>query len=337
MAEETQSWAERFGLPSTGDARAAWGSADFYARFAPSGDFDGTLLAVHWVYWGFAFDDAYCDTGPYSGDPAAFARLSVSVQRAVEVPHTPPPTDPFMAALHDIGTRMRKLASPGKNRRFHAAHQAWLCGVQWQIANQASGLVPSLDDYLLMRLHASGGEPTFALLEVANGLPDIPPDEVGGPAVRALTEMAIMVAALDNDRHSAAAEAARGHTGQNIFSVLANAPDVPAAEVSDLAVGLRDHILGMFLGLRDRVVANASPALRRYLADLGHGIRGNAEWGQRAARYLAAGDGESPAVANWADAPLDSAGRTLRPPAFSWWWNAFAPANAALGGGTCAR
>ncbi|WP_424923194.1 terpene synthase family protein, partial [Actinomadura rubrisoli] len=31
----------------------------------------------------------------------------------------------------------------------------------WQIANQAGARTPSLDDYVTLRLHSAGGEPTF--------------------------------------------------------------------------------------------------------------------------------------------------------------------------------
>lgn len=70
-----------------------------------------------------------------------------------------------------------------------------------------------------MRLQSSGGHPTFALLELATGA-EVPDAEPHRPAVLALTEMAIMVAALDNDRHSLHKELSRGQADQNVYTVL---------------------------------------------------------------------------------------------------------------------
>ncbi|MFI7389647.1 hypothetical protein [Streptomyces tendae] len=54
-------------------------STDFFARFAPVPDDDRLLAAALWVYWGFAFDDARCDSGPLSSRPAQFNALAGQV------------------------------------------------------------------------------------------------------------------------------------------------------------------------------------------------------------------------------------------------------------------
>lgn len=68
-------WIGDSGMCATERERAwtvATHSADFFARFAPVADEDRLLTAALWVYWGFAFDDARCDSGPLSGRPAQF-------------------------------------------------------------------------------------------------------------------------------------------------------------------------------------------------------------------------------------------------------------------------
>jgi hypothetical protein len=103
--------------------------------------------------------------------------------------------------LLDIMRRFRSFAPPTQVGRFVHAHRAWLSGVAWQIGNQAVGRMPELDEFLTMRLLAAGGHPTFALLELATG-GELSDRDLYRPAVQALTEMAIMVASLDNDLHS---------------------------------------------------------------------------------------------------------------------------------------
>ncbi|WP_037842985.1 terpene synthase family protein, partial [Streptomyces sp. NRRL WC-3549] len=129
-------WIRRAGFARSDAERLrvlATRSAHFYARFAPHADRDRLWLAVCWIYWGFAFDDAYCDEGPLASDPAGFARVAAHTQRALEIPGPLSTHDPFAAALHDLGERFRACATSVQNRRFHHAHRSWLSGVQWQV------------------------------------------------------------------------------------------------------------------------------------------------------------------------------------------------------------
>jgi hypothetical protein len=335
-AEETErralAWLDGSGLSRTRAERARHAgtrSADFYARFAPRADPDLLWIAACWVYWGFAFDDARCDEGPFAADPAAFATMAFPVQRALEVPGRLRHADPYAAALHEIGELFRAAAGPVQNRRFHHAHRAWLTGVQWQVANRAEGRMPDLDAYLGMRLHAAGGGPTYAMLEMVNGL-EVPAREMDSPAVRALTEMAMMVASLDNDHHSRERETGRRQTEQNIVNVLVRHHGCTPGQAVEEAVALRDAVLERFLGLRAQVVPRAGAALRHYLTDLGHGIRGNLEWAMRVPRYLCP-DGTAPvpsarpsgeqATVRWAEAPRTGRQDPRRLPSIAWWWH----------------
>ncbi|MDG9725516.1 terpene synthase family protein [Streptomyces sp. DH41] len=338
-AEEVErralAWIDRSGLCRSEGERARYAgtrSADFYARFAPHADPDRLWIAACWVYWGFAFDDARCDEGPFSADPAAFATMAFSVQRALEVPGRLHCADPYAAAVHEIGELFRTAAGPVQNRRFQHAHRAWLTGVQWQIGNRATSRMPDLDDYLSMRLHAAGGGPTYAMLEIANNI-DVPDREMDSPAVRALTEMAMMVASLDNDQHSHIREIRRRQTQQNIVSVLVAHHRYSPHQAVDEAIALRDAVLERFLGLRDRVLPRASAPLRHYLSDLGHGIRGNIEWALRAPRYhspdgvAATSRARIPAqtdTSHWTGTPRTSRQDPRRLPSIAWWWNELA-------------
>jgi terpene synthase-like protein len=321
-------WLDEFGFCADRRERACVigsNSADFYARFAPAADEDRLLAAVLWVYWGFAFDDAFCDDGPVSDAPGEFAAIAATVQRALEVPTPMRPQDPvlrrYCAALQDIASRLRDLGTPTQFQRFVVAHQAWLAGVMVQVGNRGRGHMPDMSDYLTMRLHSAGGEPTFAMLEIANGC-EIPASEMDSAEVCAATEMAIMVAALDNDRLSLAKELARRHTEQNVFNVLTN-QGYPLDEAIEHAVALRDRVLCRFLRLREWLLPRASEALHTYLDGLRHGIRGNAEWGLRVPRYVSHGELPGPIAEidiRWADHPADEHDQAPNIPAISWWW-----------------
>jgi hypothetical protein len=293
-------------------------SAEFYARFAPHGDSSGVLTAASWVYWGFAFDDSRCDSGPYSADPPAFLALAGHVQRAIE--SAEPPAEAYGAALHDIVRTMRTQVSETVVRRFTEAHRHWLYCVAWQIGNRAAGRMPAVPEYLTMRLGSAGGPPTIALLEVANGI-EVPSAEMDSPAVRALTEMTQLVASLDNDLHSYRRETVKNQTDQNIVNVLRHHDGLDLEAAVTAAVGLRDRVMLRLLELRDEVRDGASEELRIYLDGLGHSIRGNIDWAARVPRYA---DADGPLHVTTCDEPHESTRDPLPFPVVSWWWDRLA-------------
>ncbi|WP_424641002.1 terpene synthase family protein [Embleya sp. AB8] len=324
VERQALAWADEIGL--TADARsrarlAGTRAAEFFARCAPHASAERLLPCVLWTYWGFAFDDARCDNGPLSSDPAGFLVAADRAQRALVRGSAEPDADRFETAVADIGRRLRAGADPDAllTRRFAHANRAWLGGVAEQITNRAQGYVPDLDSYVAMRLHSAGGGPTCALLEYAHGEP-MSEAEAGAPAVRAATEAAILAAALDNDRQSAARETNDGQGDQNVYGVLRVRHGLTAAEAVDRATRLRDGALSVFLRLRDRARPDLGPAGRAYLDGLAHTIRGNAEWGAAVPRYTTADATPAPGP-RWTDTPTDPG---LRPPpevpSIVWWW-----------------
>ncbi|MEJ3750154.1 terpene synthase family protein [Actinomycetes bacterium KLBMP 9797] len=322
-------WVDSLPLPAT-DVERAWiagtNSAEFYARFAPYGDPYLVQLAARWVYFGFAFDDARCDAGEHSRRPERFLPVAGAIQRALEIPGDPPDgADRFTVAVHDIGRAFREHATPTQVRRFAEAHRRWLLDVAWQVGNRSRGYMPDLNEYTAMRLGSCGGPPTFAMLEIANGA-EVPAKEMDSLPVRALTELACLVAGWDNDLHSYRKEADRDHSDQNIVNVLVRRQQLPLPEALLTAVRMRDRAMSLFLRLRERALRRASQELTDYLTCLGHGIRGNIDWALRVPRYTspATGDGApvaAPAWASgWADRPADTSADPLPIPAIAWWW-----------------
>ncbi|MGW7065432.1 terpene synthase family protein [Streptomyces sp. NPDC054855] len=326
IQKQAVEWVESSGMCAS-EREKAWvvatHSGQFFARFAPVADDERLLAAVLWVYWGFGFDDARCDHGPLSGRPAQFNVLAGRLQRACET-DSAPAGDRFIGALQDIMRRFRSFAPPTQVHRFVQAHRAWLAGVSWQIGNQAAGRMPGLDEFLVMRMLSAGGHPTLALLELATGA-EVPDREMHRPAVQALTEMAMMVASLDNDRHSLHKELSRGHTDQNIYTVLMAERGIPLQQAVHEANALRDRMLRRFLHLHDRVRPTAGTDLATYLQGLRYGVRGNNEWGLRVPRYLSLGhwpDEMEDLSLTWADEPCDRRpGPVEGAPSVAWWWD----------------
>lgn len=292
-------------------------SAEFCARMTPHGLRDRLQIAVEWAYWGFAFDDAYCDSPPWNTRTAAFARLAGRLLRMLESPgsEVPEPHD-YLRPLADLAERFARVGTPVQYRRWVLAQRAWLSGVLWQIGNQADAIMPSLDDYLAMRINSAAGEPVTAMIELVTG-PEIPADELESPAVRACAEMARMLASLDNDIQSYAKDIQYDEADQNIVNVLVNQRRCLREDALHDATAIRDRIMCRFLDLREKTAPRRSGPTRRYLSDLGHVVRGNLDWGFRTPRYQVLG---STPGERWADGPSDD---SADPPAstIAWWWD----------------
>jgi hypothetical protein len=296
-------------------------SAEFISRFSPEGTAENVLLAAKWVYWGFAFDDVRCDDGPLSEHPDAFVEMAGRVQRVLEAPQSlDAPEDPYLRALHDIGSSLRRQATPTQVRRFIDAHRAWLHGVAWQVGNQARGIMPSLNDYLAMRLGSCGGFPTMALLEIANAA-EVPADEMDHSAVRAASESAILTAGLDNDLHSYRREQQHRHADQNIISVLVHHENHSIDTALIEAVRLRDRIMHVHLRLSEELLPGASPQLRTYRTSLRAGIRGNIDWALRVPRYSTDHEPAVDAHPGFSETPADPDPTAPPIPTIKWWWD----------------
>ena len=293
-------------------------SAEFYARMTPHAQVDRLQIAAEWTYWGFAFDDAYCDTFPWNVRPAEFAALAGRMVRMLEAPGMPPlAPDPYALALAELRDRFAAIGTPVQHRRWVLAQRAWLSGVTWQIGNQSRAVMPILDDYLAMRINSAAGEPVTSMIELANG-PQIPADELEDPPVRACTEMSRMLASLDNDLHSYAKDIHRNEANQNVVSVIAAERHCSPQDAMVAAMAIRDRIMCRFLRLRDLITHRQSSITRHYLEDLGHVVRGNLDWGLNTPRYQV--DGRAIAPPQWTDQPFDDSDEPPVP-SISWWWD----------------
>ncbi|WP_221360459.1 terpene synthase family protein [Streptomyces beigongshangae] len=320
VRERAESWLSHHGYFGSADNRPrslATRSAEFSARMTPTAQTDRLQVAAEWTYWGFAFDDTFCDAEPWSGRPAEFAELSGRMGRMLEAPGYTPTDSVHLQVLAELRDRFARFATPLQHRRWVLAQRAWLMGVTWQISNQSRGLMPSLDDYLAMRINSAAGEPVTSMIEMVNGA-EVPSGEMELLSVRACTEMSRTLASLDNDLHSYAKDVRRREADQNIVNVIAGEQSCGTEAAVRAAMGVRDRIMCRFLRVRAAVAGRASTATRWYLTDLGHVVRGNLDWGLSTPRYHL--DVPAEPVTSWAESPSD-AGQDPPAPCVAWWWD----------------
>ncbi|WP_028934612.1 terpene synthase family protein [Pseudonocardia spinosispora] len=322
-------WLSKFDLGTGHSARErliGTNSAEFYARITPRAVVDRVQPAVNWCYWGFAHDDVHGDGASVRGGTSRSVDTASRVLDVLESrDRRTTRGDVYLAALADIASDFAEFATPTQLRRWAHAHRGWLFAVAWEAANREAGVLPSVHDYLVMRLNSCGGEPTTAMIEMASGA-EVPSAEMDSAMVVALTESARMVAALDNDHVSAHREARTGQFAQNLPSVIAHEQRCSPAEALVRSTAIRDRLMMVFLRLSERLPAGSSHELREYVRCLGHTIRGNLDWSLRVPRYHSdtetATDLTPPeGTPAWTNTPSDPNPAPLPIPRLSWWWD----------------
>lgn len=319
-------WIDRFEL--YGDERQrdrliATRAAEIYSRALPRADAERVADVAKWLYWGFATDDLLYDNGPISVRAADFLALGAPLVRICEEPRArfawePPYTD----ALRDLALAVRGRATPGQWVEWGHLARAWFFGMAWDVANAERGAPPSLNDYLMMRMH-TGGIPSFiTTLNIANGI-ELSPSQAGSSVIRALIETWSTLALLLNDLMSYAKETDNGDNSSNIISVIAHERRCSPGDAVPEAYALCDRIANLFLGLRAQLLPTAGRVLRTYLAGLEHTWRGILDWGFSSARYARGGDPHAPVLQTfpgWAEGPSDASLEPLPYPSIAWWW-----------------
>lgn len=274
----------------------------------------GAQFSTDSLMWLFAFDDAYCDEGRYSHDPASMAMLVAEMGRIAETGRTDSPS-PLARALAELRTRLDTLASPAQTARWVHAMKGYLSYQVWEAAFRSTKATPTLDQYAVARIRNGSMEVCAMTLDIAEGY-EVPAAEIDRPAVRALTEMACSLVGWDNDIASYYKEHERGDDRINLVDVLAEQQGTKPADALPSAIALRDAALARYLELRDQVEPTLGAAGRRYLGGLSAWIRGNLDWSANTARYRRP-NCPTVAVADRRDHTLPD---LACPPGIAWWW-----------------
>ncbi|MFD5467742.1 terpene synthase family protein [Kitasatospora sp. NPDC127059] len=246
-------------------------------------------------------------------------------QRLLDAPGTPPlNADPHAAALVDVLSRLGRWATAAQLARVAEAMRIWSLGRLWQGANLVARARPDLNLATALRISASGMSVNASLFEIVSGY-HLEAEELAAPAVRALTEMARQLCAWDNDIGSWSKESIRGTADQHLVGVLAGRDGRTLEQAFAEAVALRNQTMGLFVLLREQTAGAASPALRRYLGELGLMIAAVLDFTVVSTRYRDVPTGSAVPIA--ARMRIDArshepdAGTAPAIPTIAWWWD----------------
>jgi hypothetical protein len=316
----TVDWMERFGLD--GEQREAGRlysitAGELAARTLPEcSNEPGALFSAHSLIWLFAFDDAYCDEGRYSHDPAEMALLVAELNRIVETGYTNSQS-PCARGLADLRQRLDGLAGPAAVSRWVQSMKGYLGYQVWEASHRRRRTIPTIDEYAVARIRNGSMEVCAMTLPISEGY-DVPVHEIESADIRALTEMTCCLVGLDNDLASYYKEHSRSGDTINLVDVIANERGSSPREAMPEALDFRDAVLALYLELSEQVRPTAGVAARRYLAGLSAWIRGNLDWSTHTGRYRR----DDRSTITVSETTRREVPGDFTPPAgIAWWWS----------------
>jgi len=316
LQERTNAWATKLAVFGHSSRLESIGAGELAGRTNMlTADSDAVQLASDILLWLFAFDDAYCDRGRYSHDPAQLAILTADMMRVAESGGSGQSPLPLVRGLSQLRDRVESMVSAAFFARWLGALRGYLAYQVWEAAFRATRTMPSVDQYAVARIRSGSME--LCAMTINIGDEEVTADQMGSREVRALTEMTCLIVGLDNDLLSYYKEHEATGDRLNIVDVIAHQQLVPLNTATEHAVAFRDAVLRRFLAVRAQVASTGSPAMRRYCEGLGDWIRGNLDWSLNTARYPS--PERRPSIV--CDEP--PALEFVPPAGIAWWWSCF--------------
>lgn len=285
---ESIAWAQRFGLITSGQRLRRADAAGLAGRACPTGPVERVRLLADLISWLFVMDDA-CDEDGLGGAPT---RLAPTVAALLDVldrhgdPGAALPTGggPLGDALDDLCRRVRHLGPPGLLLRFTSQVRDYLLALLWEAANREHGRVPALAEYVQMRRHTGGVQPSFTLTDLAaGGLAG--PERHADPALVALDLLAADLVCWCNDLFSYGKETRGTRDAHNLVTVLAEGSRGDETAALLAAADRFNKGLAAYLEAESALWATGDDVLRTVLRNRRAWIRATYDWSRTAARY----------------------------------------------------
>lgn len=343
-------WFRDFVLPEVGggilDRWRREYCAGVGAWYRPYGDEDGVQVYGDWVLFTL-IDEGFDGPGGIM-DAERLAAFACHMVRVAECPDQDIlPKSGWAGVLRDIVTRLRRMgATPTQLVWLAEALRTYAHGVAWENSCRHSQVMPTLDEYALMRLWAGGMLTYNCFYPMIDGY-ELTQEERASPAFRAISEMAALLASWDNDLFSQFKDVTNSSFVLNLIDVCAHAGQISPQQAVPVAVALRDRVMSRYLWLSQEVIRQgASESMHRYIHGLNCMLRGNIDYSARTTRYLNPYDKPADQVP-WLTLPLETTNapsiENPDPPGLpniDWWWSsqlAAAPVGAATTCPTPAR
>ncbi|MDY4300632.1 terpene synthase [Pseudomonas salmasensis] len=333
LEEGTISWMDKWHLYSDDKHRqrlASVGCGRLAALMYPyAANADVAQIMSDYVLWAFSFDDEYCDEGLMSEHPALSITAMLQMQRSIESPETPAyPENNFAMALRDLRLRLDKYTTRLHISRFVNAQRGYFMVEIGKLVNPQ----PTISDSALLRLCSGGGMvfPTFGHISTLVNISQL---DMEDRRLCAMTEMAAMLIVWESDFFSYGKELVRDPEGRqhNIVSLIQQRTGITHEQALAKAFSMRDNIAGLYMRMRDYLLAHASPEIKAYVQSLDCYWRGGLEWIIENPRYRYMNGIDGPTAYDGGaltEALPDNCREKVDISSIFWWWH-YDPAHSA--------
>ncbi|WP_219511613.1 terpene synthase family protein [Nonomuraea ceibae] len=255
------------------------------ARTNPLVPRDALRLINDWYNWLFAFDDAFCEGELMGHRASALARALPPLLEILDRRREPEGGDPFGVTLRELLDRIAESGTPAQVDRWRTTVKEYLFAQIWEAANREVDLIPTPEDYVLMRRITGATFTCFALIDVGGGY-RLEAEEWHHPDVRMLSDLACDLIGWDNDLLSYAKERGNDKARHNLVTVLATHRTFNLQEALEEVSKMHNTAIAAFVERRAALDKWASLPVRRYVRGLEHWVRGHIEFSLGSARYV---------------------------------------------------
>ncbi|KAI0360075.1 terpenoid synthase [Trametes cingulata] len=186
--------------------------------------------------------------------------------------------------------RLLDSAGPNSYRRFLMHCDEYVNAVAREAEYRERGEVLDMESFQTLRRENSAIRLCFGLFEFALGI-DLPDVIFHDPHFMTLYWAAADMVCWSNDVYSYNMEQAKGHTGNNIVTVLMRQKAIDLQAASDLVGAHFAELMERFVETKKSLPsfgAGLDDAVARYVEAMEHWVIGNLEWSFESQRYFGA-------------------------------------------------
>ncbi|KAJ8520197.1 hypothetical protein ONZ45_g2998 [Pleurotus djamor] len=190
----------------------------------------------------------------------------------------------------DFRKRYFRLAGPQSSRRFLKHCEDYINAVSIEAELRERGEVLDIEPFTTLRRENSAIRLCFGLFEYALGI-DLPDEVFQNQAFMDMHFAAVDMVSWSNDVYSYNMEQAKGHSGNNIVTVLQKSKGYNLQEAVDYVGIYFQQLMDRFLEAKDRIPSfgpDVDSGIASYVQAAGHWAKGNLDWSFETQRYFGA-------------------------------------------------